>query len=391
MKRKSKDKILEFIKKFPFFVRFSEQELKKIIDCSQLKTYDTGEIIVQEGIALSSLGFIVSGVANVTKQYKKSRLDEDELLIDDNNHQIHQLKTGDIFGEMSFIADELTSASISAAEPTEVLFISKEQILSKERGLMSAYHLIVGDISKLLVARLKQTNQKFTHALHTNLIHEKIRVNAGKLIVLIIFATGVNNCADLIVRSFHLNPDNRLVVWGMLILFALPSFYVLNNSNYSKADVGLDFTNWRPTLKRALIISMILSLLFAVFKYLVLKTGVLVITAPFFNIQKWLNIEPYHLVPILYFFSSGIQEFMMRGLLQGGVHRLIGQQYGLLSVFITAFYFAVLHFHFGVMSILLVFSGGIFFGLIYLKDKNILGVTIVHYVLGALITSFGLM
>lgn len=384
-------KIVRFLAEHPLFKNSTLAEIKQVAMLVEVKKYAVGDVLVEEGTALSCLGIIISGAVNITRQYRKGDMGHEELQIEDQTHKIQQLGSGHLFGEMTFVAGETTAASLIAVEPTEALLIEKEKLMGNDPLLISIHNSIVAFISTVLVKRLRQTNQEFTNSLQKNLIQEKLRVNAGKLIILIIIATGINNIADFLVQKLHLNPANRLVVWGMLILFALPSLYILNNSNYSKADVGLDFSNWRPTLKRGLIISVILAILLMGTKYLLIDFGTITAQGPFIDFTEFLAIEPFYLSPILYMVSSAIQEFMTKGVLQGGIHRFLGQEHGFLAVIISSLFFSFLHFHFGVVTIFLVLIGGVFFGLIYLKDKNILGVTIVHYVLGLMMSALGLM
>jgi CRP-like cAMP-binding protein len=385
------EKVVKFLSEHQLFEHSSPKVLEQITACIEIKEYQPGDILIEEGSPLACLGIIFSGTVDVTKQYCAGDLLREELVLEEKKHHIQQLKRGDLFGEMTFVGATETSATITAATPTKVILLPKEQLIGQGDQLMSVYNSIVAHISSVLVKRLQQTNQNFINSLQKNLIHEKMRVNAGKLVMLIIIATGVNNVAEQVVHKLHLNPDNRLVVWGMLILFALPSLYILNNSNYSKKDLGLDFTNWRPTVKRAAVISLALMLLLTGTKYILIRMGALTVPGPFFSLTEFLTIEPLYLTPILYMVSSGIQEFMTRGVLQGSIHRFLGQQHGLLAVIMTALYFSFMHFHFGVTTVLLVLIGGIFFGLIYLKDKNILGITIIHYFLGMMMSALGLM
>lgn len=53
--------------------------------------------------------------------------------------------------------------------------------------------------------------------------------------------------------------------------------------------------------------------------------------------------------------------------------------------------FAILHLHLGLAFVGMVFVGSLFFGMLYLRHGTLIGVIIVHYILGILMQFLGFM
>lgn len=57
---------------------------------------------------------------------------------------------------------------------------------------------------------------------------------------------------------------------------------------------------------------------------------------------------------------------------------------GLRTIFGAAVIFGMFHSHFGLAAIIITFFSGLFFGYLFLRQQNLLGVTLVHWLLGLL-------
>ena len=61
------------------------------------------------------------------------------------------------------------------------------------------------------------------------------------------------------------------------------------------------------------------------------------------------------------------------------------------TVILTSTMFGVFHIHFGLPAIIVTIASCIIFGLFYLRHQNIVGVTLLHFMLGACALSIGLL
>ena len=108
--------ILERLSDIPIFAPLSDEELQKLSEAAAKRVYAPGESIVRMGHEGNSMFIIVRGNVNVQ--------------IPDNGVPkiVNKLRENDFFGEMSLLTGEPRSATVVAAEETEVLQIRKNAL-----------------------------------------------------------------------------------------------------------------------------------------------------------------------------------------------------------------------------------------------------------------------
>lgn len=104
-----------FLRELPLFKTSSSIELTKLIEKSQLKTFDPHEIIIKFGQPGRFLGIILEGEAEAVVTGKRG-----------DRQRLGLVKQGDFIGEMSLLTGEPTSADVIALEKCEVLLIPQE-------------------------------------------------------------------------------------------------------------------------------------------------------------------------------------------------------------------------------------------------------------------------
>ncbi len=100
---------IKFVKQIPFFSHLSDEKLQLVMDQFEIKSYKTGDIVVQQGEPGDGMYGIIFGEADV--------------IMDDK--VIATLKTDDFFGEMSLIANEPRSATVQAKSDLSVFFLNR--------------------------------------------------------------------------------------------------------------------------------------------------------------------------------------------------------------------------------------------------------------------------
>ncbi|MBF0446272.1 MAG: MMPL family transporter [Magnetococcales bacterium] len=108
----------EVVEKSPLFLDMSLYEVKKTILISEMKQFNTGELLIRHGERGKSLGLILNGsVAVMVPQHNS-----------DGYQQVAVLKPGEIFGEIGFIRSTMRVANIQALEPVEILVFDFHQL-----------------------------------------------------------------------------------------------------------------------------------------------------------------------------------------------------------------------------------------------------------------------
>ena len=105
------------IRQMNSFKALKKEELKRMSDNKETRTIKKGEIIFKEGERLGGVFCVRDGVSKLSK------------LADTGRDQIVKLaKKGEVLGQRSVVASEITNLSATALEDMEVCFIPKSYI-----------------------------------------------------------------------------------------------------------------------------------------------------------------------------------------------------------------------------------------------------------------------
>ncbi|MFC1878087.1 Crp/Fnr family transcriptional regulator, partial [Thermodesulfobacteriota bacterium] len=107
------EKIIDDLKKMPIFEPFNQEELQTLLNMSKLRTYKSGEEIIQEGNVDPWVYFLIYGKVRITKKEKSVTIIR---------------RRGDIFGEMRFIDSSPRSASAFAEEDVACIAVDTEYV-----------------------------------------------------------------------------------------------------------------------------------------------------------------------------------------------------------------------------------------------------------------------
>ncbi len=140
------DEILEHINEFRLFSEFPKELLDALLSMGKVEKFKMGTTILKEGQKNTKLYFLLSG----------------SLSVEVGNKQVSFLRRkGDVFGEMSIIADKPCAASVIAHDDVEALAmeanILSSDIENKSAKAQAALYRIY---SLLLCDKLKITNDK---------------------------------------------------------------------------------------------------------------------------------------------------------------------------------------------------------------------------------------
>lgn len=130
------------------FSRLLPEEENFLLKGSAQHIYDAGELIIGQDQLFSGLYVITKGTVRVELDTGGARLD------------IAELTRGDVFGEMSFVDNEPTSANVIAGTKVDLLLIETETIRSLLLGDPTFGHRFYHSIAITLAERLRKTNPK---------------------------------------------------------------------------------------------------------------------------------------------------------------------------------------------------------------------------------------
>ncbi len=89
---------------------------------------------------------------------------------------------------------------------------------------------------------------------------------------------------------------------------------------------------------------------------------------------------------LAYAIISVIQEILTRGFLLTNLERILtGKHRSLMAVLTSSVLFAYVHMHYSLLIMAAIFISSLVFGVLYLRHRNVVGVSIAHYLLGFLL------
>lgn len=136
---------LVVLRNLPLFSGVTEAELEKIAKVAGRKRVERGAYVVRAGENTDSLYILLTGRAKVTNTDEEGR----EIIL-------AWLDSGEFFGEMGLIDGSPRSASVVAAEPCELLSLSKEAF---QRCLQDNFQ-VAQKLMQILVRRLREADRK---------------------------------------------------------------------------------------------------------------------------------------------------------------------------------------------------------------------------------------
>ena len=130
----------------PIFEPFNQEELQTLLNMSKLRTYKSGEEIIQEGNVDPWVYFLIYGKVRIVKKKKSITI---------------MRRRGDVFGEMRFIDSSPRSASAIAEEDVACIAVDTEYVeqLAGDDKIAFGY-ILYRVFSEILSERLRAVTRE---------------------------------------------------------------------------------------------------------------------------------------------------------------------------------------------------------------------------------------
>jgi CRP/FNR family transcriptional regulator, cyclic AMP receptor protein len=143
---RSSDEIIKQLLRIPALKSVDGRDLKDLVDASRIGTYQSGEVIFEEGSTGKMIFYLISGRVKIIK-------DGHELLT------LH--RTGDVFGEMGPIGGKTRSASIEALCDVSCVEIDLSVIDKQKLPDTDAFrYLIFRGFAEIIASHLQHTTEQ---------------------------------------------------------------------------------------------------------------------------------------------------------------------------------------------------------------------------------------
>lgn len=149
-------------------------------------------------------------------------------------------------------------------------------------------------------------------------------------------------------------------------------------SGLPRQNFGLSMENWKRSTLEALAVSTV-----AIGALLVFKIALNAYHPGTFKEQKLINFNYFNYSYVTYILVAPLQEFIARGTVQGSLQRLfVGRYNNILAIIVTSFLFGSLHIASSLNLAFFALLSGFLWGWMYSRQKNLVGVSISHFVIG---------
>ena len=336
---------------YSFSQHFSDVELEQLSQLLTLKTFEAGEFIIKEHDINDDIFFLEQGTVIVSKG------------IHGKQHRLLELQPYEIFGELAFFDTGKRSSSVQAKDRVTVLVMEKSNI---ERLAPNLKYLHYKFSSQLSAIKLRDNYQRVANEV-------LLRVKFGKFVNAIIlgfclFISFLEFYNDLLAyASYYAIGAVAFSIGGLLCI------YIIKHMHEPLSAFGVTFNNWQKSAIEGIVVSAVCITLAK-------------LIWPEINFTD--NIYSISYLGF-YIALSYLQEFIFRGVTITAFEKFYNSTPA--AIVITSFLFAVLHIHIGLVVFILSFFMALLLGIMFVRHKNLLGVTITHTVLGNLATTTGIM
>jgi len=375
----SEQKLAEALRNSNLFKNFSKTELLSLANLFQEISLPSNTIFIHEGDEPTDLFVLIEGEAEILKKEKDSK----------KNHTIATLKSGSVVGELSLIDNYPRSATVRTTQHSTLLRIpiaTLRDILEKKPKLTNRVYF---NLAQELNTRLKAINEETVEALQQRLIAAQMRVAIGRfmadiLIIIFVFVFFMQGIAYL-ARS----AQNTTYISGpSIIVFGLAALVVMLRSGFPMATFGFTLKNagrnaMMATLYTIPVLMLILLGKWLAMLYLPSFAHDTLFDNPFMSAHSTMDAKFFTVITLCYLIIVPFQEIISRGAFQGSLQIfLTGKNKNLLAILLATLGFSVMHLPMEAIFPVIVFPLSLFWGWIYLKQGDLIGVSVSHMLVG---------
>lgn len=379
------------------FQGLSDSELELIAGLAEERVFQPEEYIIQEGEVGNELYLIKSGQVKILKKAIETGVAIEFTL--------SQLSAGETIGEIALLENTVRTASACATTETVVLVLPitilkelsahqkqyqviQEQLKQLEINLSkpSAYATMALNLARSLSKRLLNTNEVTAEALRKELQLSEMRINSGRfLIVLISIMVIYSYCLSAIPLFANKLPSTSLVTLPLLLLYTGAVLFCMFTSGYSLSFYGLTLKNWKWSLIEGILWSIPAILFTLIMKWIIVQARDL--DVPLIQGYKvaFENLSPLMIGVLIaaYLLLTPLQELIVRGGVQSSLQQFLSGKYRIvMAIIVSNLIFSMTHLHMSLAMGFFVLLYGIYWGFLYARQGNIIGVSVSHLIVG---------
>ncbi len=171
----------------------------------------------------------------------------------------------------------------------------------------------------------------------------------------------------------------------MMVMVGVGAICKIYNCVYPISMYGINLNNWKSNLKESMLWTLCFILGLITFKWFLVQFVPYYEGKPVFDfsIMSRFSTQKLIMVYVGYCILAPVQEFVARGVIQGSLEMfLTGKNKVVLAIVLSNLLFGSFHIHYDMKFAMLTLLVGIFWGIMYTRQKSLLGVSLSHIIIG---------
>lgn len=360
---------IEKLKEQILLKSMTNDELTKLYPLLKEKEFNINDVILEEGDLTTDLYLIKEGEVGVLKW--------------DQDHKFQlplaRLLAGQMFGEMSFMDGSARSSTIKATKHTVVWQLSQEELKHHLPGIASIQNKLITNIAIINIQRLRSSNQSYVKNLRSEIGFLQRRAEKGQFTFSLMLLIGFLVMGTLFVKNAWPDLSLEMLFFNSWLLLYPLVMILIKIYHYYLDEFGITTNH----LKKTIFTSLAISIGGGVFLFLCnwIYRHFSMSETTFYPLgELWI---------VLYLIYCYVYEFIARGVLQTSLQNFLNDESGRRSVFLTASFLTLLQLPLFYEYAFISFIANLFLGAIYVRQQNILGVFLIHFILGIFIKLLG--
>ena len=375
------DNVFEQSRKNSLFEGLSEEQIKTLFSISKEISLEPGSFLMREGDPAKEIFLIIEGNLEISRFNVKHQ----------QNHVIATLKAGDTVGEVALLDQGSRSASVCAKTSCRLRSISYhdlQDIAGRDKSIYSIFF----HLSKNIGQRLRHSNDVALQALEKQLDEFKTRVLLGNFFVYIVIMLSLFTFSlDGLKYIMNVGKNSSYITLPLTLAFFFFSIFFIKTSHFPLSTFGLTFRNWKRAVFEGMVFTLPFIAVIVAVKWALISTLPHYMGRPLIEGLTAMRADPktwWTFLVIYILLVAPLQEFLSRGGLQGPLEEFLSSKHKVpLAILVSNLLFSALHLFMSLEIGLLVFVPGVYFGWLYSRTHNLLGVWIAHALVGTVALS----
>lgn len=362
------------------FATLNDEELFWLSSRICLRSLAAGEVLLEEGETPRHVFVLQSGRLEILKREKLGR----------RRHRIQMLGRGATVGEVALLDQSTRTATVRAREPSEVWEFDFADLRARatvgrdsrdfDETAKEVYLKLTGNLAAIAASKVRSGSEDALWRAHEKSAMGELIVNV--LIVLCVYMLLISG-----LETLGLKPSNTMYIsLPILALLGVVSWRFMAGSGFPLADFGITRRHLGGALWEAGLLTVALLMTVTGIKWILIQTnpnyeGLPLIEHP--DVLAQFSTRRIQILAGVYAASSAVQELIVRGALQSMLERfLTGRYRRLRAITVCTLLFSVSHLHTGLLFTLVVLIPGFCWGLLFTRNRNLIGVIVSHVIIG---------